>query len=233
MDLPAILARAPELSLIDERRLATLLGAHLIVEPGHDIAETVRRVATDRGTTYILMGTPRPRHPLKRLTSPALPFRLLERAAGRRPAHRRRPQPPRKRGRRMTALHILLTVTLAIVAAVPGTLYARDRRQRAATLGVPTDARVDRGRTMRHAMREAMTHERFDRIVVAAGHDGLKPDDVACLLGHAPCEVVIIRPGGDDPLTPIHRHERTRAVARLARHSATAQPARSISATPG
>ena len=59
------------------RRLATLLGAHLLVEPGDDVAETVKRVAAERGTTYVLMGTPRPRGALRRLATPALPFRLL------------------------------------------------------------------------------------------------------------------------------------------------------------
>jgi two-component system sensor histidine kinase KdpD len=60
------------------RRLATLLGAHLLVEPGDDVAETVRRVAVERGTTYVLMGTPKARNALRRLTRPALPFRLLQ-----------------------------------------------------------------------------------------------------------------------------------------------------------
>jgi two-component system sensor histidine kinase KdpD len=60
------------------RRLATVLGAHLLVEPGDDVAETVRRVAADRGTTYVLMGTPKPRNPLRRLAKPALPFRLIQ-----------------------------------------------------------------------------------------------------------------------------------------------------------
>jgi two-component system sensor histidine kinase KdpD len=60
------------------RRLATVLGAHLLVEHGDDIAETVRRVAAERGTTYILMGTPKPRGPLRRLARPALPFRLVQ-----------------------------------------------------------------------------------------------------------------------------------------------------------
>jgi two-component system sensor histidine kinase KdpD len=59
------------------RRLATVLGAHLIVEAGDDVAETVKRVATDRGTTYVLMGTPRPRSALRRLLRPALLYRLL------------------------------------------------------------------------------------------------------------------------------------------------------------
>jgi len=65
--------------------------------------------------------------------------------------------------------------------------------QRAAASGVPVDARIERGRTLRHAMREAIAHERYDRLVVAAG-DGFHGDDVAWLLDHAPGEVVIIRP---------------------------------------
>jgi hypothetical protein len=80
--------------------------------------------------------------------------------------------------------------------------------QRAAAAGVPVDARVDRGRTLRHAMREAIAHERFDRLVVAAG-DGLESGDVAWLLDHAPGEVVIIRPAGE---------------ARDERHAHRAQP---------
>ena len=34
-------------------------------------------MAQDRGTTYMLIGTPQPRGALRRLTQPALPFRLL------------------------------------------------------------------------------------------------------------------------------------------------------------
>jgi two-component system, OmpR family, sensor histidine kinase KdpD len=59
------------------RRLASVLGAHLIIEHGDDIAATAARVAEDRGTTYILMGRPKPRSALRRLLAPALPFRLL------------------------------------------------------------------------------------------------------------------------------------------------------------
>jgi two-component system sensor histidine kinase KdpD len=67
-----------ELEQLDAlRRLAAVLGAHLIVERGDDVAETVRRVARERGTTYVLMGTPKPRNPLRRLLQPALPSRLL------------------------------------------------------------------------------------------------------------------------------------------------------------
>ena len=59
------------------RKLSSVLGAHLLIEPGDDIALVAQRVATDRGTTYVLMGTPKPRTALRRLTRPALPFRLL------------------------------------------------------------------------------------------------------------------------------------------------------------
>jgi len=60
------------------RRLASVLGAHLLVEHGDDVAAVAQRVARDRGTTYVLMGTPKPRGALRRLTQSALPFRLIE-----------------------------------------------------------------------------------------------------------------------------------------------------------
>jgi two-component system, OmpR family, sensor histidine kinase KdpD len=59
------------------RRLSSVLGAHLLVEHGDDVAGVTQRVAQDRGTTYVLMGTPKPRGALRRLTQPALPYRLL------------------------------------------------------------------------------------------------------------------------------------------------------------
>jgi two-component system, OmpR family, sensor histidine kinase KdpD len=59
------------------RRLTSVLGAHLLVEPGDDVAVVAQRVARERGTTYVLMGAPEPRSALRRLTTPALPFRLM------------------------------------------------------------------------------------------------------------------------------------------------------------
>jgi two-component system sensor histidine kinase KdpD len=64
------------------RRLASVLGAHLLVEPGEDVAEVAQRVAHDRGTTYVLIGTPSPRSAWQRLTSAALPARLIDRLPG-------------------------------------------------------------------------------------------------------------------------------------------------------
>jgi two-component system sensor histidine kinase KdpD len=69
---------APEQEQIDAlRRLASVLGAHLLIEHGDDVATITQRVANERGTTYVLMGTPKPRSAVRRLTQPALPFRLL------------------------------------------------------------------------------------------------------------------------------------------------------------
>jgi two-component system, OmpR family, sensor histidine kinase KdpD len=69
----------PEREQLDAlRRLASVLGAHLLVEHGDDVASVAQRVAQDRGTTYILMGTPKPRGAFRRLTQSALPFRLIE-----------------------------------------------------------------------------------------------------------------------------------------------------------
>jgi two-component system, OmpR family, sensor histidine kinase KdpD len=59
------------------RRLASVLGAHLLIEEGDDVAEAAIRVARARGTTYLLMGAPKPRNAWRRLTQPALPYRLL------------------------------------------------------------------------------------------------------------------------------------------------------------
>jgi len=59
------------------RRLASALGAHLLVERGDDVAEVAQRVAAERGTTYVLIGTPSRRNLLDRLTRHSLPTRLL------------------------------------------------------------------------------------------------------------------------------------------------------------
>jgi two-component system sensor histidine kinase KdpD len=40
------------------RRLAVVLGAHFLEEEGDDLVETARRVAAERGSTYVLVGTP-------------------------------------------------------------------------------------------------------------------------------------------------------------------------------
>ena len=59
------------------RRLASVLGAHLLLEEGDDIAEIAARVARERGTTYVLMGVPGGRRGMLRFTEP-LHDRLLK-----------------------------------------------------------------------------------------------------------------------------------------------------------
>ncbi|MDQ6744897.1 MAG: universal stress protein [Actinomycetota bacterium] len=75
--------------------------------------------------------------------------------------------------------------------------------QRATASGIAVDARIERGRTYRHALRQTIGHERFDRIVVAAasqGSPGFNADDVAWLLDNSPGEIVVLRPDRDEPL---------------------------------
>jgi two-component system, OmpR family, sensor histidine kinase KdpD len=57
-------------------RLASLLGAHLHVEAGDDVAEVARRVVAERGITYAIVGAPDERHGLA-LLRPTLVERLL------------------------------------------------------------------------------------------------------------------------------------------------------------
>lgn len=74
---------------------------------------------------------------------------------------------------------------------------------RAAAAGVPVDGRIERGRTPVHALRQLLVQERYDRIVVAAGTantDGLRGDEVAWLLEHAPGEVAVLRPADESAL---------------------------------
>jgi two-component system sensor histidine kinase KdpD len=40
------------------RRLASILGVHFLEEEGDDLVEAIRRVAAERGSTYIFVGTP-------------------------------------------------------------------------------------------------------------------------------------------------------------------------------
>jgi hypothetical protein len=76
--------------------------------------------------------------------------------------------------------------------------------RRATTFGIAVDARIERGRTYRHALRQTMEHERFDRIVIAAAapnNPGFGPEDVAWLLETAPGEILVLRPDHEEALT--------------------------------
>jgi two-component system, OmpR family, sensor histidine kinase KdpD len=62
-------------------RVAALLGAHLLVEEGDDVAQTVKEVAEEKGSTYVMIGTPKPRTGLDRLR-PSMVSRLIESLPG-------------------------------------------------------------------------------------------------------------------------------------------------------
>lgn len=92
--------------------------------------------------------------------------------------------------------------------------------QRASGFGIPVDSRIERGRTYRHALREAIDHERFDRIVVSAasnGSPGFNPEDVAWLLDNAPGEIIVLRPGSSDELMVQPSRPRKRSIGTLSR----------------
>lgn len=94
--------------------------------------------------------------------------------------------------------------------------------QRAVAFGIDVDARVQRGRSYRHALRQTIASERFDRIVVAAaahGSPGFGPDDVAWLLENAYGEIVVLRPNAEEQIGPPPLRDRRRALnGRSRRH---------------
>jgi hypothetical protein len=95
--------------------------------------------------------------------------------------------------------------------------------QRASASGIPVDARIERGRTYRHALRQTIANERFDRLIVAAaarGTAGFNPDDVAWLLANAPGEIVVLRPDQDEQIRPPAPKARRRPRANRTRRSA-------------
>jgi len=65
-EVDALWVRKPGQKLSDEeatslaalRRLVVILGAHFLEEEGDDLVQAVREVARERGTTYVLVGTP-------------------------------------------------------------------------------------------------------------------------------------------------------------------------------
>ena len=63
------------------RKLASALGAHLIVEEGDDVADTAARVAGERGTTYVMIGQPRSAQGLRRFGE-SLPEKLMRKLPG-------------------------------------------------------------------------------------------------------------------------------------------------------
>jgi hypothetical protein len=63
--------------------------------------------------------------------------------------------------------------------------------------GVPVDARIEKGRTLTHALRLLWEAEAFDRIIAPAttnGHGGFGAKDLTWLLANAPAETLVLKP---------------------------------------
>ncbi len=62
--------------------------------------------------------------------------------------------------------------------------------------GVPVDARIEKGRTLTHALKRLWEVEKFDRIIAPApanGH-GFTEKELAWVLTHSPSETVVLKP---------------------------------------
>jgi len=62
--------------------------------------------------------------------------------------------------------------------------------------GVPVDARIEKGRSLTHALRRLWELESFDRIVAPA--TGFSPKELAWILTNAPVETLVLRPAPSD-----------------------------------
>jgi hypothetical protein len=76
--------------------------------------------------------------------------------------------------------------------------------------GVPVDARLERGRSLRDALRRLWDVETFDRILLPVSADeraGFDERDIAWILMHAPAETLALRPatGSVRPVAPTVR----------------------------
>jgi hypothetical protein len=63
--------------------------------------------------------------------------------------------------------------------------------------GVPVDARIEKGRSLTHALQRLWEVESFDRVLAPASASepgGFTPKDLMWILAHAPAETVILRP---------------------------------------
>ena len=63
--------------------------------------------------------------------------------------------------------------------------------------GVPVDARIEKGRSVTHALRRLWDEETFDRILAPAPNGrsgGFAAKDVTWILAHAPAETIVLKP---------------------------------------
>ena len=61
--------------------------------------------------------------------------------------------------------------------------------------GVPVDARIEKGRSLTHALRRLWEVEHFDRIIAPATlQGGFTAKDLTWLLENAPAETLVLKP---------------------------------------
>jgi hypothetical protein len=64
--------------------------------------------------------------------------------------------------------------------------------------GIPVDARIEKGRSLTHALRRLWDVEQFDRILAPAptmrGQAGFTPKQLTWILTNAPSETIVLRP---------------------------------------
>lgn len=108
------------------------------------------------------------------------------------------------RAERATLVPIALAIVprrLPLAAALPRQAGAaldllEVIERRAARAGVPADGRIERGRTPRHALTEALAHDPYTHVVLAAETrpgEGFTPADIAWALEHVADEIVVLR----------------------------------------
>jgi hypothetical protein len=91
-----------------------------------------------------------------------------------------------------TALESPLKQEVEVALPVLDALELQAHRQ-----GVAVDSRLERGRSLRHALQQLWEVERFDRILIPVSADdraGFSEQDVAWILMHAPTETLALRP---------------------------------------
>jgi nucleotide-binding universal stress UspA family protein len=109
----------------------------------------------------------------------------------------------------MPAFLATVPLTLSLESPLPkqsslGMPLLEAIEQRATAEGVPTDSRVQPGRSYRHALARLLEREQFDRVIISAADNprtGLTGRDLLWILEHANAEVLILRPAPHDTHT--------------------------------
>lgn len=86
-----------------------------------------------------------------------------------------------------------------VEAALPA---LEDVENQATRANISVDARMERGRSLRDALKQLWSVEQFDRIILPAstnGTRGFDEHDLAWALTHAPTEMVVLRPSPEAP----------------------------------